>query len=148
MTSLGVLIDTLENSDLSYLAIKQGNELDIDFTVYYNNCMGCIIKPKFKICPMIECYHSKGVLVATDLRTSRILQKVPNNSRKLFYVYELDFTGNNNFLENIQGYNNIDLVTPSEEYRKELKNYANKDSHVVEMLNLREIYDYAIRSNK
>ena len=90
-----------------------------------------------------EIWNFNGVLVSTNINTTLALKKCFAPSKKIFYVWDLEWTRphGHDFLYNIKAFKNINLIARSDEQAEAIKNYCNIDvSGIVEDFNLQELY--------
>tara|TARA_R100000808_G_scaffold63_1_gene514 strand:- start:10330 stop:10791 length:462 start_codon:yes stop_codon:yes gene_type:complete len=145
----GILVGDLGPSQLSYYIIKncnktlENNNKD-DFIVFVENLSKFAMKPNFGLMSIDEVWSFyDGLLVATSISTSLQVKKATNNSKKCFYVWDLEWTRphGRDFLYNIEAFKDIDLIARSKEHAKAIKNYCNRDVvGIVEDFNLEQLY--------
>lgn len=141
----GVILPSLHSSQLSYLAIKQGNSIVAngdDFVIFYENLHPACLKPDFAIMQTVEIWKFRGNLIATNLSHAAQLLHVKNHIKKFFYVWDLEWLrGNKNFLENIKIYRNeeLTLLCRSKEHAKRIEDYCNRHPIIIEDFNIGEI---------
>ena len=144
----GIVVGDLGPSQLSYYIIRNCNkELEHnnkdDFIVFVENLSKFAMQPNFGLMSIDEIWSFDGLLVATSISTSLQVQKATNNSKKYFYVWDLEWTRphGHDFLYNIEAFKNINLIARSGEQAEAIKNYCNIDvSGIVEDFNLQELY--------
>jgi hypothetical protein len=135
---IGVILNSLESSQLAYFAIKQGNSIvenGCDFVIFQENSFPACLKPNFAIMNTAEMWKFRGHLISTNLSHAAQLIKVKNHLKKYFYVHDLEFLRTKrNFVENVKIYRNdeLKLIAPSQEYADILENYCNRKPIVVE----------------
>lgn len=148
----GVIVNSLESSQLNYLTIQQGNALVAhghDFVVFYENLFPAFLKPNFAVMNTSEIWKFRGNLIATNLAHANQLIKVKNILKKYFYVYDLEWLrGHKNFVENIRTYRNTELTLAcrSEEHAKIIENYCNRKPLIVENFDIPQLLNLHVNS--
>jgi len=94
---LGFVVNNLGPSQLAYNLLTKANALlsqryDLDLIVFYEQPARPCVIPNFSIMPLSETWGYDGPLVATDLSSAATLINLPNPGRKIFYVYDLEWT--------------------------------------------------------
>lgn len=94
---LGVMLPNLGPSQLNYYFIKNGN-LAVsqrkvgDLVAFVDQPAKPCLHMLFSTMPMAEAWGYDGVLVATNLLSAARLAEFPSAQRKLFYVWDLEWT--------------------------------------------------------
>jgi hypothetical protein len=146
---IGILLPHTFDTQLAYEAIKEGNYLvfdnhNYDVSIFFEEFTPPIIKPIFGLFNASEVFSYDGTLISTTLSNTKISIKTMKPERKIFYIWELEWLKNEkNYLDNISVYQNkdIELVTVSDDYAKEINNYCGIIPRVVKRFNLKEIYE-------
>ena len=148
----GIVVGDLGPSQLSYYVIRncnkalESNNKD-DFIAFVENLSAFAMQPNFGLMSIDEIWSfDNGLLVATSVSTALQVKKATNNSKKYFYVWDLEWTRNHghDFLYNIEAFKDINLIARSEEHALAIKNYCNRDvAGIVEDFNLEELYKVA-----
>lgn len=134
---IGILVNNLESSQLIFESVKTLNSIAENHSVclLYQNLSSCPFATNFAILNYNKIHSSyfdkNALLIATNVSSALDLSKVKNNSKKIFYAYELEFLDNKDFNKNYDAYNALPVFTRSVSYQKALKNYANIESIVV-----------------
>ena len=145
---IAVLLESLTSSQLSYCAIKNINEHlekgDSDFVALFENGGPTIIQPQFAVMPVNELWSFDGVAIATNVSTAMSLSKSFSPIKKLFYVWDLEWTRvTGRDYENIVKPfldKNLILIARSEDHAKAIENYCNrKGDHIVEDFNIEQL---------
>tara|TARA_R110000824_G_scaffold9366_1_gene41885 strand:- start:1238 stop:1693 length:456 start_codon:yes stop_codon:yes gene_type:complete len=147
----GIVVGDLGPSQLSYYVIRNCNDEltrnnKDDFVVFVENLSRFAMQPNFGLMSIDEIWSFNGLLIATSISTALQVKKATNNSKKYFYVWDLEWTRphGHDFLYNIEAFKDIDLIARSEEHAKAIKNYCNRDVvGIVEDFNLQELYKVA-----
>ena len=87
--------------------------------------------------------YQNGVIIGTTIKHSFEMNSLSNSSKKVLYLWELDWLFEDFDYEKI--YNTlsskkIQIITRSEEHRLALKNLCNRDSLVLQDFNLEKIW--------
>ncbi len=149
---IGICVKQLDSSQLSYVLISRINNLllerpDLDIVLFYENMGSPCMNTLFACMNISEIWNFNGLLISTNIETTELSIKCLSPERKIFYVWELEFLSNKNYLSNLETYRNkdISLVTCSNSYCSELENYCNRTAKVIEDFNLKELIDDYIR---
>ena len=137
---LGVLLDSIGSNQKGIMTTLSLNKLETldeywDAIVFYLEFSDVLIKPNFALMNMSELYGFKGVGIATDLRTSEILEKSFGPSKKFFYIWDLEWTMiQQDFkrISNIYLHPEIELIARSNDHAKEITNCWKKPYAIVE----------------
>lgn len=134
MNTVGVLLKDTQISQLNYEVIRELNLLNQEvyntsFSIFYLNSTPVCVNNYCSLQTIHDLHKVKeGIIIATDLDTALILEKSQTMARKVYYVYSLEFLYyQTNYLENYRIFNKLDLWSRSENYRKVIGNYCNKD---------------------
>jgi len=146
---IGIILPHTFDTQLAYEAIKEGNylvfdDINYDVSIFFEDFAPTILKPVFGLFNASEIFSYEGTLISTTISNTKCMIKTMKPERKIFYIWELEWLKNEkDYLENIKVYQNkdIELVTVSEDYAKEINNYCNRLPRVVKRFNLKEIYD-------
>lgn len=131
---LGICINNLGPSQLNYFLIKSINEyldsnINTDIIAFYENIQPKCIPTKFALMNIIEAWDYSGTLIATDLSTASKIAKFPSVTRKIFYIWDLEWIRlrQKQFeeLRSIYGNPELELVTRSVDYKKIIENCWN-----------------------
>ena len=144
---IGIIIDDLSASQLSYYVIKNINEYlgsaDCDFVIFFENSSTSILQPEVGTMNINEIWGFDGILISTSVSTT--LSMINTFAKaKYFYVWDLEWTRRHgkDFSYLIQAYNNKDvkLIARSKEHALAIENYANRTvDHIVNNFNLKKI---------
>ena len=133
---LMILSKNLSCSHLNYEIFQQLNLLvdKIPCCLIYKNLTSCFYPSRFPILNYSKIFSGyikeNSLIISTDLDSCLTLSKVKNKSRKIFYLWELEFLKNKNFHVNNEIYNLLPVYTKSESYKQAIDNYANIDSKI------------------
>lgn len=132
-----ILLDNTAFSDKNYVFMSEGNrhiDIGTNITLITVNITPKMIDYHGAVMNISEVINfSNGLIIATDLNTALTLERCPTNSKKLFYIYSIDWLNkpiNFNAVYNIL--HNITVFVRSELHQKYLKTMYNKDSYIVE----------------
>ena len=127
---IGIIVDDLSASQLSYYLIKNINEfledsLD-DFVVFFENATSSIVAPEFSISNTLS------------------MLKSFSPERKIFYVWDLEWLRQHGkeFENTVKAFtdNNVTLVARSKEHALAIENYCNiKIEHIMENFNIKKL---------
>lgn len=89
-----VLVHDTNISDLNYHVMSELNNMSNTHEVFLltNNISSRVIEPNFAIInsSRVACTYD-AIVIATTIDTARLLIKAAINSRKVFYLYQLDW---------------------------------------------------------
>jgi hypothetical protein len=139
--NLNVLVSELGPTQQNYYLIKNVNllhekETDLNIQVFVENLSRFCLKPNFSIMSVAEAWGQNGAFIATNLSTAAKLIHLPLASRKLFYVWDLEFLrGQYRVYEAyspIYLHKDIELICRSKEHADLVENCFNKEvKHIV-----------------
>lgn len=136
---LGIIVKDLLPSQLNYELFTQLNDKyeQLNAFIVCKNLTKSFFPIKFPILNYSKVFsgylEEDTLLVATDIDSALTLSNVKNKSRKIFYVWELEFLQNKDYNNNYQIYNALPVYTRSNSYKQALDNYANIDSNILEL---------------
>jgi hypothetical protein len=139
-----VLNDTLLNQQ-SFLIINQLNALvrnpDCDAVLFCENKTPTCIPPEVPIMNVADISKFDGLLIATNLNNAEMVMKCISPSKKIFYVWELEWLrGKQDFERNVATYRRLPLVARSDDHAKAIFNYCNEPvTSVIPLFNIGEI---------
>lgn len=143
---VGVLVPNLFDSQLAYMTLTELNNLsslyNYDVSVFFEELTPYLMKPQFGVYNASEIFHFDGNLIATTLDTAKSMLSTLKPVKKIFYVWSLEYLEkNSNFIENIGVFQStyLELIAPSEDYAKDIRNYCGIYPRVVENFSIKEI---------
>ena len=91
---IGIIIDDLSASQLSYYVIKNINEYlgsdDCDFVIFFENSSTSILQPEVGTMNINEIWGFDGILISTSVSTT--LSMINTFAKaKYFYVWDLEW---------------------------------------------------------
>lgn len=128
------IVDDLSLSQNAFYMIKSFNKLGRDLNIqpfcFYNNLSSLTTTPLFSIAHVYYAnYFYNGKIICTNLNTLKILNNIHTNSRKFFYVWDLEWLRDKyDYMSNIKlmRNKNIELIARSDYHAKKIKEYCNK----------------------
>jgi|TARA_R110000744_G_scaffold58320_1_gene121663 hypothetical protein len=145
---IGVIVDDLSASQLSYYLIKNINEfledgLD-DFVVFFENATSSIVSPEFSVMAINEIWNFEGVLISTSISNTLSMLKSFSPERKIFYVWDLEWLRRHGkeFENTVKAFTDseVTLIARSKEHALAIENYCNiKIKHIVEDFNIKKL---------
>lgn len=149
--NIGLILPNLSASQLAFEFINQANKVSFEgkyeCILFPMSITTQCIKPLVAVMNMSEIYNFNGILIATNLYSASHIANLKNNSRKLFYIWDLEWLrGKLNFIENIQIYANpkLELICRSEDHAKIINNYCNRMPKVVENCDINKMVENEI----
>ena len=113
---IGVVVDQVRNTPVDYIMFRELNKLSrkVDCFLFVNQVHALPMKNNFSILQSVEAMSHAGTLIATDITTCQIVNKSLTASKKLFYMWDLEWNKiesfNHNKLFPIMHNKEIDLV--------------------------------------
>lgn len=146
---IAVLLEDTNMSDLNYHVMTELNNRigsKHDVFVLTNNVSSKVIKPDFAVMNISNINNVfDGVIIATSLSTARILNKTVTNSRKILFLYQLEWLYSVFDYEEVFGVLNSDdlaIIARSHNHKKLLKQTFNVDvASIVSEFDLEEIWN-------
>lgn len=128
---IGIILNNLGPNQKAYFAIRQANLLHskYDISLFIENMMPVCADVISPILSLNEIWPFRGTLIATDIEGALRLSKLTNPSRKIFYVYDLEWIRNKtNFIYNVNAFQDekITLVARSAEHASLIERYSNR----------------------
>lgn len=148
MIKVGIILPALYKQQLAYEVFDTIHKVisaKVDPVVFFEDFSPIFIRPPCATMHISEILNFNGTLISTTLNNTMMSLKAINQAKKIFYIWDLEWIRNNNtinhknnYLYNISIYQNpeLELVTRSDSYAKELNNYANIQPKVSTMENL------------
>ncbi len=148
--SIGILINKLENSQLcldAALLCDQAKQNGVNAAIYYNHytTSPLAINSRCAMMQMCDIIQLKGIAIATDYHTSRVLITSKYRFDKFLYVNTLEYFNQNNyeFYRDLY-YNNYKLLSATIEIQKILKNVWGVESILIENLNFDQLKKHGL----
>lgn len=93
---LGIAVNNLGPSQANFQLIRNANKLldemgNLDIIVFYENAVRACVSPEFATMQMTECWGFDGPVIATSYSTAEKLLKCPCPSRKVYYIWDLEW---------------------------------------------------------
>ncbi|MAF25509.1 hypothetical protein CL634_08060 [bacterium] len=150
INQIGIILEELSASQLSYFAIKNVNEyiedsLD-DFVIFFENITGTVIQPEFATMAINEIWSFNGTAVATSVSTALSLLKSHSVTKKYFYVWDLEWSRRHgrdyDYISAAYINPEIKLIARSKDHATAIENYCNrKVSGIVPNFNITKLMD-------
>lgn len=127
---IGILTKDLNNSQVNYDIINTLNSASDSHSVcvMYRDISLNFRSLSFPVFNYVKAYNTyfdnNSLLIATDIESSLCIKNIKNASRKIFYVYELEFIRDKNFDRNYNAFIGIELLTRSQSYSDVIHNYC------------------------
>lgn len=133
MKKLGILVDNLGTSQLSYNIIKNINEYlrknknVIDPIVFYDTLQYTCLTPLFSTMNAVECWGYTGNIITTSVKMAYKISKLPHNIKTYLYVWDLEWLRAPRLAYEYYSeiYCNFPLIARSNEHAAILKNNWN-----------------------
>lgn len=131
---LGFMIPNLGANQLAFYFIKKTNLLlsgktDYDIIAFYENLHRNVCQPHFSVMQLGEAYNYAAPVVATNVVLADQLIRMPSPTKKIFYVWDLDWHRGNyrnyEFFARIYRHPELTLVARSEYHKIAIENAWN-----------------------
>jgi len=148
--SLAVLLNKIDLSQRAYQTISALNNLvnkrvDICPLIFYQDYGPYPLQPRFSTMQYIESWSFDGDLIATDLNTAKTALECPRASRRLLYMWDLEWIYNKrlsyDILSEIYLSDKIELIVRSKEHYDIVNKYWREPQYIIEDFNIEEIYN-------
>lgn len=144
MIKLGIILPALYKQQLVYETFESLHKVissKVDPIVFFEDFSPLFIRPPCAMMHISEILNFNGILISTTINNTMMSLKAINQAKKIFYIWDLEWlrnSNNKNYLYNISIYQNpeLELITRSNSYAKELNNYANIQPKVLSLENL------------
>lgn len=145
MQTLNVLVPDLSPSQRSYFLIRNTNAIhinrpDINVQVFIENVSLACMRTNFSVMNVAEAWAQPGPIIATSLSTAAKLIHYPCATRKLFYLWDLEWIrGSKIYNHYAPVYLNkeLELVCRSKEHADLVSTAFNKEvKYIVEDFNI------------
>jgi hypothetical protein len=152
---LGILVDNLGPSQMAYSLISRANKVVTEepskcITVFYETLALPCIPLSFAQMNAAEVYGLNWPIIATNLSTAQKLLKITGPTRRLFYVWDLEWLRiqQKDFrsLYNVYGDQRLQLITRGDSHRIAIRNAWGRDSAIVEDFDMAKLYELAMAS--
>lgn len=147
LDNINVLTNDLGPSQKNYYLIRNINKIHdtvpgLNIQVFTENLSKFCLKAHFAVMNVAEAWAQNGAFIATSLSTASKLLNYPNPSRKLFYVWDLEFIRREHKHYNVHApiYLNksLELVCRSKEHADLVENAFNRPvKHIVNNFDIR-----------
>lgn len=151
MIKLGIALDSLGCSQLSYRVIREINNLmlgrfDIPISVFYQDLerpLGKLLTGYFN---MSESWLFNGSMIATSQSTANKMMAMLGPRQKIYYVQDLDFLNSvvdSEIFYNLFGNPDMEILCRSKHHQKVIENNFNVEVRgVVENFMLKDLLNF------
>ncbi len=136
--NIGIILPDMGVSQLAYMAINQcnicANITDDSYFIFFEDMQKPCVKPTVACMNVSELHTFEGLLVSTSIETTLTALSCVTNSKKIFYVWDLEWIRNkNDFLYNMKAFRNeqVELMCRSEQHAKLVHNYSNRKPSLI-----------------
>lgn len=138
--NLGFVINNIGPNQLAFDLIHQINligrtNVEVSCSLFIQNIIEPCVVPNCAVYNISEIMSFDGVMVATDFDTCEKMLKTTNQALKIFYLWELEWIRNpDKFLtyQSILRTKGLVIFSRSEQYAKQLEEYAGVKSHAIQ----------------
>ncbi len=151
MRKLAFIVDNLGPNELAHYLITSGNaclqaNTDVDLVAFVHNFIPTCGEPRFAYMNVSEAYGYDGSLIATNLQTADKILNFPGPSRRLFYVWDLEWMRlpNRNYDMFASVYKNcrLELFCRSKQHQFFIRNAWNREAKIVEYCNIEDFLKF------
>lgn len=143
----GIVVDSLGMSQMSFELTNEINKvykLPIywDIFVFYHSYDKLIKSPEFALLQEEELWGFDAPCMATDLATADRLLNCPRPNKKFFYVWDLEWTGNNfdlNQMASVYMNTDIQLIARSKEHAEIITHCWREPVAIIEGFNYEQV---------
>lgn len=142
-----IIMDHLAFSDRAFSIIKTINDTIRnslhDISVCCLNLSNKVIHPEFAVFnpSEIACFYD-GLMISTSIETAKFGCKAKNNSKHLFFLWDIDFLFSPYDYNTMYDlFNSQQVIVKSEEHKKIINNLFDVTPVVIDKLNLEEIWN-------
>lgn len=140
---IAFLVKAVSMSQEGLLLINECNKLletnrNIDINIFYEDYDRVPIKPEFSMMQNRYAWGYNGILISTDLHTTEILEHFVGPSKKMFYVWNLEWLYSNNMFSSyshLYQSKNIDLIARSEHHSQIISKLWQTPKYIMEDYN-------------
>lgn len=146
---LGIIVNNLGPNQLAYYLINTGNKFvndgEKDLTLFFHDLMPECANPLFGIMNLAEVYSYNGPVVATNINNASRLLEYPGPSKKVFYVWDLEWLRmpNKQYEQLNDVYGKIPLIARSKRHYDILSNAWQQPIGIVEDADVNKLYELA-----
>lgn len=137
---IGIVVPHLGVCQQSFMAISHINRIlsksnDYDFFLFYEDMVPSCVRPLCASMNINEIWSFDGILIGTTLSTTMSIVRTVNASRKVFYVWDLEWMreGYQNYFTNIKVYKDktIYIISRSISHAHEIERYSGRKSNMI-----------------
>ena len=130
MNNLGIVVQHLGSSQISYEAIKLVNSVN-NAVIFFEQLIAPCVPIRCATMCITEMTSFRGILITTNIENTLMVSQIVNRNqvKLMFYVWDLEWLrpNKNNYLYNIKAYNTPEvLIARSKEHVGPLTNYCNR----------------------
>lgn len=149
--SVGIIINSFFNHQLPEKLFSSLNKLadsnpEIDPIVFRQNTSIFPSFPRFAIMNLRECWGFKAPVISTDMSTTEYLLSFPGPTKKLFYVWNLEWIFQSNLqietVEKIYLADDINLIARNQIHYNILKNNFKEPIGILEDFNHEQLLQF------
>ncbi len=141
MIKAALLVEQIDISQLGYCMSVSLNQLvvdrpDMDFLVFYESWAKAPMPMRFASIMEREAWGFNGTMISTNLKTTERMIRCPGPKRRLFYVWNLEWTYLNGFsyeyIRNIYCNPSIELIARSKTHSDLITKLWKKPAYIME----------------
>lgn len=150
-SNINVLVPDLNASQLNYYLINNINKYqednkNINIQVFTENLSRFCVKPNFGVMNVSEAWGQSGPFIATNISTAAKLISYPLASKKIFYIWDLEFIRQNyrvyDYYAPFYLNKELELVCRSKDHKALVENAFNREvKHIISNFNLNKILE-------
>lgn len=149
--NINIVTNDLGPSQKNYYLIRNVNVIHdripgLNIQVFTENLSKFCLKANFAVMNVAEAWAQKGNFIATSMSTASKLLSYPNATRRLFYIWDLEFIRQRNRYYNnnavIYLHKELELVCRSKEHADLVSNAFNREvKYIVNNFDIRNFIE-------
>lgn len=140
---VGVILPHLATSQLSYLVTMNANKYN--YVLFQKQFLPPLQKIYTMVLPLSDAARVKDVLIGTDLQSAQIMSKMASPSRKIYYVWELEWLQHQcDYLSTVSILRdkNIEVIARSEDHKRQIELFNCDVKGVIDDFNHDQLMSY------
>lgn len=145
MKKVGLILKDCGNSQSSFFGISSINtsclDDDADYSIFELNHVDPITRIRCGVFPITLAYLYDGVLISTDIETTKFSLEGCRAEKRIFYVWDLEWMRRPKLFESNQIYSlpELTIVCRSKEHADCIKRVSGRDVHIMQNFNVKEL---------
>jgi len=153
---IGIVTPKLDTSQAGLCITLNLNKLcekynGVEASVFVQEYGKFVVSPNFPVMQIRDAWGFNGILISTNIDTTKFLYNIPGPSKKFLYVWELEWMSNNHTHEELSEiYQNkeIELIGRSKHYNTLITNLWKPPIDIMENFNYEKLIELYRRYGK